>query len=105
MTDLPISLPADRIEAFCKKWKIVRLDLFGSVLRDDFGPESDVDFLYDFAPDARWGFYDLFDMEADLQAIVGREVDFVSRKAIEKSRNWLLRQYIMSNTRSLYAAA
>ena len=105
MTDLPISLPADRIEAFCKKWKIVRLDLFGSVLRDDFGPESDVDFLYDFAPDARWGLLDVIGMEEELQAIVGRKVDFVDREAIAQSKNWLLRKEIFSSVRPVYVAA
>lgn len=89
------NLPKERIEAFCKKWKIVELSLFGSVLRPDFRPDSDIDFLFSFAPDARWSLLDLFEMEEELSAIVGRKVDFISRSAVEQSRNWIRKKSIL----------
>lgn len=102
MADLPIQLPD--LAGFCRKWKIQRLELFGSALRDDFGPESDIDLLYSFVPHARMSLFDLDDMEHELESLVGRKVDLVSRAAIERSRNWHRRNHILSSARLLYAA-
>jgi predicted nucleotidyltransferase len=96
---------SDRIESFCSKWKISQLALFGSVLRDDFGPESDIDVLVTFAPDARWTLFDLSDMEDDLAAIFGRQVDLVSKRGIEQSRNPLRKEQILSSAQVIYDAA
>ncbi len=63
---LPIDLPMDEIVAFCQRWNITELALFGSVLRDDFGPESDVDVLVEFDPDARVGLITLAEIEEAL---------------------------------------
>src|SRR3990167_7653691 len=65
-----IELPKDKIADFCKKWKVQEFALFGSVLRDDFMPESDVDVLVDFEPDARRSLLDIGTMVDDLQ--IGR---------------------------------
>ncbi len=99
-----IALPMDRICEFCEKWKIVELSLFGSALREDFGPESDVDFLARYAPDAGWSLFDAVEMEEELSGIVGRKVDLVSRRAIERSHNWIRRKAILESAKVLYAA-
>ena len=93
-------LPVDRsaIEDFCRRWKITEFSFFGSVLRDDFGPDSDVDVLVSFAEDARWSLFDHVDMEDELREIFGRDVDVVTRRAIERSRNWIRRRAILDGT-------
>jgi uncharacterized protein len=95
----------DEIAAFCQKWKITQLELFGSVLRDDFDEKSDVDFLVVFAPDAKISLFSLARAERELRGLVGRDVDLVDRRAIEESPNWIRRRSILSSTRLLYAAA
>ncbi|HTG35473.1 MAG TPA: nucleotidyltransferase domain-containing protein [Thermoanaerobaculia bacterium] len=101
---LSLSWPTDRIEEFCHRWKIVELSLFGSALRADFRPYSDVDLLVRFAPDADWSLLDHARMERELSEVLGREVDLVSRTAVEASPNWIRRQEILSTARALYAA-
>lgn len=101
---LQLDLPREAIEAFCRKWQIARLDLFGSVLREDFGPDSDVDFLVTFAPDIRATLFDLVTMELELTEIVGRKVDLVSRWGIEHSRNPLRRKAILESAVPYYGA-
>lgn len=96
--------PLEPIEDFCRRWKIVELAVFGSVLRDDFRPDSDLDFLVRFAPDARWSLFDHSRMERELEELLGREVDLVSRSAVERSRNWIRREEILGTARTLYAA-
>lgn len=70
----------DRIAAFAQRWKITEFALFGSMLRDDFGPESDVDVLVSFDPLATWSLWDLTTMADELTAIVGRKVDLVEKE-------------------------
>jgi hypothetical protein len=103
MTATP-DVKRDRIEAFCKKWQILELALFGSALRDDFRPDSDLDFLVSFSPNAGWGLLDHAAMERELGEIVGRPVDLVSRKAVERSHNWIRRRAILESAQVLYAA-
>jgi len=99
-----LDLPMEQLADFCRRWKITRLELFGSALREDFGPESDLDLLVTFAPDARWTLFDHFHIENELVGLLGREVDLVCREAIEESRNWLRRKEILSTARTIYAA-
>ncbi len=99
-----VQLDAEQIAAFCQRWQIVEMSLFGSVLRDDFGPESDVDFLVTFAPGACHDFADLDEMEAELAALVGRRVDLVERHLVEQSRNYIRRQAILESAESIYVA-
>ncbi|MHB8377067.1 MAG: nucleotidyltransferase family protein [Dehalococcoidia bacterium] len=94
-----------QIEAFCRKWEIVRFELFGSVLRDDFGPESDVDVLVTFADGRGVRLSDLLDMEDELQALFRRPVDLIKRHLVETSPNWIRRQSILGSAREVYAAA
>lgn len=96
--------PLEQVEAFCRRWSIVELSVFGSVLRADFRPDSDIDLLVRFAPEARWSLFDHARMERELGEILGREVDLVSRSAVERSPNWIRRKEILSTARTLYAA-
>lgn len=101
---LPINVPLDRLAAFCRQWQITKLALFGSVLRDDFDSESDVDVLVTFAPTADWSLFDVMDAQEQLSTLVGRKVDLVEREAVEKSRNYIRRNAILANARVLYVA-
>ncbi len=99
-----IDIPKDQVAAFCKRWKITELAVFGSVLRDDFRPDSDVDVLVTFAPDAKWSLFDHVDMEDELEKILGRPVDLVSRRGIERSRNPFRRKAILESARVVHVA-
>ncbi|GAB4581915.1 MAG: nucleotidyltransferase family protein [Anaerolineales bacterium] len=98
-----ISIPHNKIKAFCKHWKVTEFALFGSILRPDFRPDSDVDVLVSFAPDARWTLFDLVTMQDELEAIFGRKVDLVEREAIEQSPNYIRRKSILKNPEVIYA--
>lgn len=100
-----IDIPLERVSNFCRRWKIIELALFGSVLRDDFRPDSDVDVLVTFAPDAGWSLLDHVEMQDDLREILGRNVDLVSRRGIERSRNTLRKKAILESAEVFYAAA
>ena len=95
------SLPRRKLGYFCRRWKIRELALFGSVLRDDFRPDSDVDLLVSFDPTADWSVFDLVSMQEELSAILGREVDLVEREAL---RNPFRRHTILNNREIIYAA-
>jgi hypothetical protein len=99
---IPIDLK--KIEGYCKKWKIVELSLFGSVLRDDFRPDSDVDVMVSFADDAHWSLFDLVHMEAELKALLGKTVDLVERTGVEASPNYIRRRHILQSAEALYVA-
>jgi predicted nucleotidyltransferase len=100
-----VDVTHEQIAAFCRKWKIERLELFGSVLRDDFDRESDIDILVTFAPDANWRFRDDLDMEEELTGLLGRHVDLVERRLVETNPNWVRRRNILSTAQLLYEAA
>jgi predicted nucleotidyltransferase len=85
MSNVIATIPRDDIAKFCWCWKIQELALFGSALRDDFGPDSDVDILVAFAEDAEWGLFDHNQMQHDLQALLQRNVDLISKRAVERS--------------------
>ena len=99
-----IDIPQAEVSAFCKRWHVTELALFGSVLRDDFGPESDVDVLVRFEPQARHTLLDMARMQADLARILGREVDLIERTAVEQSRNYIRRAAILRSAETIYAA-
>lgn len=89
---------------FCRRWRVTRLELFGSVLRDDFRVDSDVDVLVTFADGAHWTLFDRVRMRDELSALLGRRVDVVSRRAIERSANWIRRTEILDTAEPWYAA-
>ena len=99
---LPIELPTEALADYCRRWKISKLEVFGSILRDDFGPDSDVDFLVTFDSDVRLSLFDLIDAEEELARIVGRPVDLVERGPIEKSKNWMRRRMILGGAETIY---
>ena len=101
---IQIMVSKDRIAAFCEKWKIAELALFGSVLREDFRPDSDVDVLVTFSPDSDWGVEHLLDMKEELEALFGRAVDLVEKRLVEESRNYIRRKHILSHMEAVYAA-
>ncbi|MFQ5808577.1 MAG: nucleotidyltransferase family protein, partial [Armatimonadota bacterium] len=88
-----ISIDRDAVAEFCRRWNMVELSLFGSVLRDDFRPDSDVDVLVTFAADTQETIHDLIQMEDELKELLGRKVDLVQRKAVEQSRNYIRRKH------------
>lgn len=99
-----IPLPMDEIVAFCKRWNIIRMELFGSILRDDFDPEqSDIDFLVTYAPEAAPKTYRvLFAIEDDIAALTGCKVDLVDRRSIEQSENYIRRRAILETAQVIY---
>lgn len=101
---IKISIESAEIEKFCQRWKIIEFSLFGSVLRDDFNDDSDVDVMVSFAPDAEWSLFDHVDMEEELSSILGRKVDIVTRRAIERSNNPLRKKAILESAEPFYVA-
>ena len=96
-----IDIPTRKIIAFCEKWEIAELSLFGSVLRDDFRFDSDVDVLVNFMEHADWSLFDWIDMRDELIAIFGRGVDLISKKGL---RNPYRRREILRTCEVVYAA-
>lgn len=99
-----LDVPEADLREFCRRWRITEFAVFGSVLREDFGPESDVDVLVTFEDDTRWRYEDLWDMKEDLAAIFGRKVDLAQRHLVERDENWIRRRGILESARTLYAA-
>jgi uncharacterized protein len=99
-----LHIPAAEIHTFCHNWKITELALFGSALREDFRSDSDVDVLVTFAPDARWTLWDMVTMQDELEAILGRPVDLVERRAVEQSENYIRRKNILEAAETFYVA-
>jgi hypothetical protein len=99
-----LDVPREKIVDFCRHWRISELALFGSALRPEFRPDSDVDVLVSFAPEAHWTLLDYVRMEQELAEIFGRRVDLLSRRAVEQSANAILRQRIFESAETLYAA-
>ena len=96
-----LEIDREKIAAFCEKWKVAELALFGSVLRDDFRPDSDVDVLVSFAEDAHWSLLDMVDMQDELQAMFAREIDLVEKGAL---KNPFRRAHILKHHQVIYAA-
>ena len=99
-----LTVPMDRIAEYCRANGIKRLDVFGSALRADFGPDSDIDLLVEFEPDRTPGLFDFARMEEELADIFGREVDLVERSAVERSRNYIRRAAILGSAETIHVA-
>jgi predicted nucleotidyltransferase len=95
-----VDIPENKVAEFCQRWQIKELSIFGSALRDDFQPESDVDVLVVFEENAPWGLFDLMRAEEDLEQILGREVDLVEKSTV---RNPFRRHHILSYREVIYA--
>ena len=100
----PLGVREEQIAEFCRTWQVVELSLFGSALREDFRPESDVDVLVTFARDSRHSLFDLVTMENELSGMFGRKADLVEKGAIERSENYIRRRSILSTAKVVYAA-
>lgn len=96
-----VELDADTVATFCRKWRIRELSIFGSALRDDFGPESDLDFLVSFEPGVSLNLSDLLDMKEELESLYGRPVDLVEKEML---RNPWRRYEILRTRQVIYAA-
>lgn len=97
-----LGVSEEALRAFCQKWHVVELDLFGSVLRADFGPESDVDLLVVYAKDAHPTLFDEGQMQEELEALFGRPVHFMTKRAVEKSSNPIRRKAILESATPVY---
>ncbi len=95
-----ITIPKAEIAAFCRRYQVRRLSLFGSVVRGDFGPESDIDVLVEFEPQARVGFLTLSRMARELSALLGRRVDLVPRSGLKPA----IREIVLKEEQVIYAA-
>jgi len=91
------------IRQFCERWDVEQFALFGSVLRDDFRPDSDVDVLVTFAPDAHPTLITLGRMELELAELFGRKVDLLERGGLEQCRNPYIKQPVLRSLRTIYA--
>ncbi len=94
--------PMAEITKFCRRWKIQELAVFGSALRADFNSESDIDLIVTFDKDADWSLLDHVRMQQELQALLQRDVDLVTKRAVEKSQNWVRRKEILSTASVIF---
>lgn len=98
---LAIPITLEKIEDFCQRWKVKEFYLFGSVLRDDFNEQSDIDVMVQFFPNHGWGLK-IVTMNDELEQIFQREVDLIFKDAIEKSENWIRKKDILSTAKLIY---
>ena len=97
------TISLSKIAEICRRWRVRELAVFGSALREDFGSQSDVDLLVEFGGDADWGLLDHIRMKEDLEILLGREVDLVTKRAIERSSNWLRRDEILGSAQVVFS--
>ncbi len=93
-----------QIADFCRRWRISEFALFGSALREDFRPDSDLDILVTFAPEADWSLLDQVQMEQELAQLFQRKIDLYTKQAVEQNHNWLRRREILNTAQVIYAA-
>jgi len=99
-----LEVAPEALEAFCRKWHIARLEVFGSVLREDFGSSSDIDFLASFEPEGGPTGLDWFQIKEELAELVGRKVDLLDRRLVERSRNLYRRQHILREATTVHGS-
>ena len=104
MNKLKIKIPQTKIAEFCKRWNISEFAIFGSALRGDFRPDSDVDVLVSFNPQVHVTLFDMVHMQDELKTIFGREVDLISKRGVETSRNYLRRKRILESAEVIHVA-
>jgi predicted nucleotidyltransferase len=100
-----IQVPDEVIADFCRRWKITQIEVFGSALRDDFRPDSDVDLLVTFEPDSGTDLFDVIDMKEEMEGLLDRSVDLIERAAIEQSPNPFRRHSILRTAQVVYRVA
>jgi uncharacterized protein len=97
-----LTLPGESLTKLCQHWQIVELSLFGSILREDFNADSDIDVLVKFSEEAKITFFDLDVIEQQLTQLFHRPVDVVTKQAIEQSYNPIRRKNILNNSKVIY---
>lgn len=102
--EVPIRINEAKLQDFCHRWNMKELALFGSILTEQFRPNSDIDVLVTFYPNTHYSLFDMVRMETELETILGRQVDLVERSSIEQSENYLRRDHILSKVQPLYVA-
>ena len=101
---LKIDVPEGQLLEFCHRWNVIEFALFGSVLRTDFQPDSDIDVLVTFASDTHWSLFDLVTIQNELESVLGSKVGLVERSALERSENYIRRKAILEHMEIIYAA-
>lgn len=101
--DRHFNIQPNQLQKICQQWQITELALFGSVLRDDFNAESDIDILVSFTEEAKITFFDLDTIESQLSKLFNRPVDIVTKQAIEQSHNWIRKNNILNNTKIIFS--
>ena len=104
MAPVDLGVSQEKIVEFCRRWKISRLAVFGSAVRGKLRADSDIDLLATFASDAGWSMFDHYRMENELVELLGREVDLVSKEAIQENANPIFRRQILDSAKEIYAA-
>ncbi|MBI5841121.1 MAG: nucleotidyltransferase family protein [Chloroflexi bacterium] len=104
MSKIKIKIPKSKVAEFCKRWNVSEFAIFGSALRADFRPDSDVDILVSFAPNAKVSLFDMVRMQDELKTIFGRDVDLISKRGVETSRNYLRRKAILESAQVIHVA-
>lgn len=99
-----VEIPDEELQALCRKWKIRRLELFGSARTGRLGRDSDIDLLAEFDVDEQWSLMDLARAQEEFSLLFGRRVDLVDRKNLERSANLIRRDAILNSTEVVYAA-
>ena len=101
-TNFPLT--PEQLTNFCEKWQIIEFALFGSITRNDFTVNSDVDVLVTFAPQAKRSLFDLVHMKDELGDLLGRQVDILTKKSVEQNHNWLRKREILQTAQVIYAS-
>jgi len=102
MVNPNIKIPRKKIAEFCSRWKIAEFSLFGSVITRSFRPDSDIDILVDFTPEARWSLFEHAEMRNELVDLFKRKVDIVTKNGIKQSRNHIRRKAILDSMEVIY---
>ena len=97
-----LKITPTQLTEFCQNVQITELALFGSILRDDFRPDSDIDILVTFTPDCKISLLDFVRLEYDLEDWLHRKVDLVEKEAVENDFNWIRRREILNHYQVLY---
>jgi predicted nucleotidyltransferase len=104
MTIKNLNIPEERLREICKRYLIRELAVFGSALREDFNEKSDIDLLVEFKPDSGISLFDVVDLKEEFERLFGRDIDLVSKNAMQKSRNYLKKKAILDNYKVIYVA-
>jgi uncharacterized protein len=98
-----INLSTQKLQTFCQKWRIIEFAIFGSALRDDFRPDSDLDVLVKFTANSPWTLLDLATMQQELEDLIDRSADLIEKRVIETSSNWIRRDEILNTAQVVYS--